>query len=78
MSKSIKFFQSLKSFGLRIRPRSTLASVQQNGINDNNLSLEEALPFSSVPSVPTVPILKSMWIFLPVIGIISHHIKEGF
>jgi len=69
MLKSIKFFEPLKSY---VRLRSTLASVQQSSINDNNLSLEEALPFSSVPSVPNVPILNSMWVFLPVIGIIAH------
>ena len=68
MKKCVKLIKPLARSYVYHRLRSTLASIQQNGINDNNLSLEKALPFSAVPLIPTVPLLKSMWVFLPVVG----------
>jgi hypothetical protein len=67
MKKCVKLIKPLSRSYVYHRLKSTLASMQRNGINDN-LSLEKALPFSAVPSVPTVPLLKSMWVFLPVVG----------
>ncbi len=68
LKKGLKLFVPLKRSYVYYRLKSTLASIQQIGSNNNNSSLEKALPFSAVPLVPTIPILKSMWVFLPVIG----------